>query len=619
MRTRLCLAAFGIIPVALGADILKTNGVTSCSPDAAIKVNNVDIQYDKSNKLVTFDASGTSEKEQNVTASLSVTAYGRSVYTKDFDPCAEDTKVEQLCPVPQGTFAAKGNQTIPEEFAGQIPSIAFSIPDVDAQATLKLKAKDGGQELACIQSNINNGKSIHVPGLPYAAATIAGAALVLSGLSAAMSGGQPGSSSPSPSFTEVFGFFQSVATTGMYSVNYPTVVRSWTRNFAFSTGLITWDGLQSNIDNFRQSTGGNLTNMSVKYLRNTTLVFDDGTSSGNSSTIARRALDSVIHGATLMLRDNIETSTGGKNDSSNQSKTTELVHGIQGYVEELTIPAANTFMTVLLIFSIVIAAICVGILLFKVILEGWALMGSFPKSLTRFRKNYWMLMARTITNLILLLYGVWTLYCIFQFTHGDSWAAKLLAGLTLGIFTAVLIFYTIRIWAVVRKYKKLEGDESALYEHKETWIKYKIFYENYKNGYWWLFIPAIVYMFAKGCVLAAGDGHGLVQTSGQLIIESLMLILLLWSRPYNTKSGNWINLVIQTVRVLSVICVLVFVEQLGIAQTTKTITGVVLIAVQASLTGILAILIAINSIVTLCRVNPHRKRRKEAGKSLLHV
>ena len=54
-------------------------------------------------------------------------------------------------------------------------------------------------------------------------------------------------------------------------------------------------------------------------------------------------------------------------------------------------------------------------------------------------------------------------------------------------------------------------------------------------------------------------------------------------------------------------------EKLGIAQTTKTVTGVVLIAVQSALTAALAIMIAVNAIITCCRENPHRKRRKEAG------
>lgn len=142
-----------------------------------------------------------------------------------------------------------------------------------------------------------------------------------------------------------------------------------------------------------------------------------------------------------------------------------------------------------------------------------------------------------------------------------------------------------------------------------------MFYDNYKRGYWWLFMPAIIYMFAKGCVIAAGNGHGLAQTAGQLIVEALMFILVLGTRPFASPAGNWINVMVQTVRVMSVVCILVFVEELGIAQSTKTITGVVLIAVQSVLTAVLAILIAVNAIIVCVRENPHRKQRKQAGKS----
>lgn len=277
---------------------------------------------------------------------------------------------------------------------------------------------------------------------------------------------------------------------------------------------------------------------------------------------------------------------------------------------------SNQRRTVLLVFAVVVGAVTIGILLLKVILETWALFASFPKRLTGFRKRYWRLLANTIVNLILILYGVWTLYCIFQFTNGDSWAAKLLAAITLGIFTAVLSFFTVEICLVARKYRKAEGDAAALFENKEMWLKYSLFYDCFKRGYWWLFIPSIVYMFAKGCVIAAGNGHGLTQTAGQLIVESIMLLLLLFTRPYATKGGNWINIIIQVVRFSSVVCILVFVEQLGIAQTTKTITGVVLIAVQASLTGLLAILIAVNAIIVCCKENPHRKKRKAQGKHI---
>lgn len=446
-----------------------------------------------------------------------------------------------------------------------------------------------------------------VPAVSYIAAGIAAAALGLSALGALSASGQPGSSLPSPSFTEVMFWFQGMAMNGMHSVEYPPIYRRFAKNFGFSTGLVPWGSMQISIDRFRQSTGGNLTEDSYEYLRNATLVYGDG-SSANTSGIARRGWELAVR--------QIQTSVNGTGDSQNASSasTPHFVQGIQGYVEQYTVPEANTFMTVLLIFAIVLASVAVGILLFKVILEAWSLFGRFPRKLSTFRKEYWRVMAQTITNLIFLLYGVWTLYSIFQFTHGDSWAAKILAGVTLGLFSAILGFWTLRIWQVARRYKKMEGDAGALYENKETWKKYKIFYENYKRGYWWLFIPTIVYMFAKGCILASADGHGLVQTIGQLVIEAAMLALLLWSRPYDRKSGNWINIVIQVVRVLSVVCVLVFVTELGIAKSTKTVTGVILIVVQSSLTVVLAILIAVNAIITCVKENPHRRRRKEAEK-----
>ena len=489
---------------------------------------------------------------------------------------------------------------------------------------MELRAPDSGQGLACIQSDVTNGKTVEAPAVSYVAVGITGAALLVSGIAALGNAGTTGGHAPSPSFGDVLGWFQSIAVNGMLSNQYPPVYRSFSKNFAFSGGLIPWNSMQTSIDNFRKMTGGNLTDDSVPFLRNATLVYKSGSTTSDSAIISKRVLNSFFE-PRLISRDTAASINGSQagngtvtatnGTTAGGDKITHVVHGIQGYVEQLTIPQANTFMTVLLIFAIVIAAIAVGILLLKVILEAWALFGSFPNKLANFRRRYWGLLARTITNMILLLYGVWTLYCIFQFTNGDSWAAKLLAGATLGIFTTTLAFFTFRIWQLAQKYKKMEGDSSALFEDKETWRKYSLFYDNYKRGYWWIFMPAIVYMFAKGCVIAAGNGHGLAQTSGQLIVESLMLILVLATRPFATAAGNWINVVIQVVRVLSVVCILVFVEELGVAQSTKTITGVVLISVQSVLTVVLAILIAVNAVIVCVRENPHRRQRKQAGMS----
>lgn len=615
--TRAAICATAVVSGALGDQVLVTGGFSNCESDKSIMVQKVNMSYDNDAKLVTFDVAGTSKTVQNVTATLVVKAYGMEVYANSFNPCEADTYVDQLCPAPSGSFAARGSQPIPQEYANSIPGIAFQVPDIAAQATLQLKALEDGRDVGCIKSEVNNGKTADIPAVSYIAAGIAGAALVATGLSAigaALSGaGAGGGGVASPSFTEMVGVFQGFAMNGMMSVNHPPVYRSFAKNFGFSAGLFPWRDMQVSIDNFRAATGGNLTRDSVQFLDNATLVFPDGTTAAPSSSPVRRALVSFAELARRQVETEVNTTapTDGQESTAIESSIETAVSGIEAYAEQLSVPDSNTFMTVLLITATIIGSIIVVMLLVKVILEAWALYGNFPQSLSGFRKHYWGSIARTITSLILMLYGIWVLYCVYQFTCGDSWGAQLLAGVTLALFTGILAFFSWKIWSVVHKLKEMEGDASGLYDDKKTWMKYSLFYESYRRNYWWIFVPLIVYMFAKGTVLAATDGHGMIQTIGMLAVEGLMLVLLLWSRPFERKSGNVINIAIQVVRLLSVVCVLFFVEEFHIAETTQTVTGVVLISIQSALTGILAILIAWNGINACCKINPHRQRRKE--------
>ena len=202
---------------------------------------------------------------------------------------------------------------------------------------MKLTTADG-KEVGCIQSGVTNGKSLSVPAVSYVAAGIAGIALVLSGLTAFGNAGTVGNHAPSLGFATIFGWFQSMSMNGMHSVDYPGVYRSFSKNFAFSGGLIPWTQMQTSIDNFRASTGGNLTQDNVGYLQNATLAFNDGSS--NTTSFGRRSLTD-----SLLLGRDINTDVNGT-DSANSSSSSlsHVVHGITGYVEALTIPQANTFM-----------------------------------------------------------------------------------------------------------------------------------------------------------------------------------------------------------------------------------------------------------------------------------
>lgn len=293
--------------------------------------------------------------------------------------------------VPAGTFAASGTQAIPAQYASLVPAIAFQIPDISAQATLQLKSLDTGNDVACIQSEVTNGKTVSVPAVSYVAASVAGAAFVLTGVSSivgVMSAGTvaaPGAGTMAPGFVQVVGWFQGMAMNGMMSASLPPVYRSFAKNFAFSAGLIQWTAMQQSIDSFREKTGGNTSTDSVQFLQNATLVFGDG-SAANTTSKVRRAISLYMRDITTSVNTTVDTAP---TNSSALSLFEDRVNGIAAYVEDLSIPKTNTFMTILLILAIIIAAIAVAVLFFKLILEFWALFGSFPKSLTGFRKHYW--------------------------------------------------------------------------------------------------------------------------------------------------------------------------------------------------------------------------------------
>lgn len=92
------LLGLGAVPQALAADTLSTDGFHLCMADSDIQVTNLDVSYTRSSKNVVFDVAGTNSKEQEVIATLEVTAYGNEIYSKTFDPCGSEIHVAKLCP-----------------------------------------------------------------------------------------------------------------------------------------------------------------------------------------------------------------------------------------------------------------------------------------------------------------------------------------------------------------------------------------------------------------------------------------------------------------------------------------------------------------------------------------
>ena len=202
-------------------------------------------------------------------------------------------------------------------------------------------------------------------------------------------------------------------------------------------------------------------------------------------------------------------------------------------------------------------------LLFKLILELWASWSHLSPKFERIRQNYWLLLFTTNVRIILIVYSTWFLFCLWQFRAGDSWAAAVLAAVTLSLFTALIAGFTIRIFILARKARKRGAGIDELYEHEPWARKYGFFYDQFKSKLWWFFVPVLLVSLIRAAFLVFGEGHGMVQAIGILATEAVFLVFLFWRRPYDGRGANVVNAMIAVVRVLSVLCILIFVEQFG--------------------------------------------------------
>lgn len=426
-----------------------------------------------------------------------------------------------------------------------------------------------------------------------------------------------------PGFTEFFSALQGIAISGMYSLNYPSAYRSFTQNVGWSTGMITWAGMQTSIDNFRNNTGGNLTASSYERLQQSTLVYrnadnqnqtDISIDSTTSSSVTKRMFDE------LFIRDTNSTSTNTTsssnstltNTSTSSKKYVTIVTGIRAYVEKLSVPSTNTFMTLLIWFAIIVGICIAAVLALKLFLEIWSIKGNPHNKFPGFRKRYHVLLAISLVRLVMLFYGIWVLYCFYQFKLGDSWGTQLLAGLVFGIATIVLIAFSIRIIWLARIASKTKGGLEYLFQHKPWIRKYGLFYDQFKVKYWWCFIPTLLAVFGRNAFVALGYGNGLVQVIGQMVIDVMLTALYVVCLPFNTKMGNGINIAIQVVRVISLAMLLTFAVQFDLNQIATTGIGMALLVVQAVLAILLIVLILINAGAGIFKMtcNGMRKKRK---------
>ncbi|KAK4459986.1 TRP-domain-containing protein [Cladorrhinum samala] len=582
---RTALAGLALAHTALGGRVLYTAGdLGNCLPDSAVTVEALHIKFDYGSRTINFTIAGTSTETLNVTANLNLLVYGKNISATQLDPCSNDSFVSALCPIRSGSFSASHMQTVSAEQAGQVPGVAYILPDIAAASQLRLfrqrvDGTGGGsparlEQVACTENRVTNGVTSDIPGLTYAAVAVAVASLLASGVTSVAQGGSGGgtaANSIGPGFTDVFGWFQIMALNGMMSLKYPLVYQKFSKNFGFSFGLTSWPRLQRSIERFRADTGGNLTADSTGDLGAAPLL----------SGAERDAVKGCVKGA---------------------------VSGIRRYCRSQKVAQGSAFMTVLVVLLIVVAAVIVAIPFFKSVIELWARRGRLPEKLERYRKRYWGAIGRALATGLLLFCTPLVAFSIFQLRAGDSRAARAIAGIVLVLVTSALAALSWMIWNSI-PLEEGKRNPSKLFEDKELWVRYNFMYAWYRRDFWWVFMVIIFYKLALGVVLAAADGSPMGQAVARMVVELPLLGLLVWARPFELRSGNILGIATQAVNVILAGFNFAFLPQQCMGSIVEGVLGLVLVAIYGFATVVFAVLILLDLIIKLRTANPHREQR----------
>jgi hypothetical protein len=256
------------------------------------------------------------------------------------------------------------------DVTSNVPGIAYKIPDLEAFAQLTLTNTQTNEVVACVQATLSNGWSAHQTSVEWATGGLAFLALI----GALIHTSNPLSLAPVRLLDLMF-LLQTIASSGLLALNFPSVYRAFTLNFAWALGLFRSSGIQSSIDSMRSHTGGKVTDSSGnavglvdRQLSPYNLATSSALFTASKSFIAKlNTLPRITIPATGSLSARSMSmpnlASGGDVQTVTATSSNVLQAGIPIYANSLGIATANAFMTVFIV-ALIYIAIAVGVLAF---------------------------------------------------------------------------------------------------------------------------------------------------------------------------------------------------------------------------------------------------------------
>ena len=611
-----------------GAETLFTSSSAYCSPPEAILINALDFKFFRENRTLEFDFSAASVQEGlEVIIEINVNAYGLGLFSLTLDVC--DT-IEAICPLPNYNFQGIGVFDVPETFVSEIPTIAYTVPNLEAVATVQLTDRNNGQVVGCIQTTLSNGKSVYQTGAKWAGIGV----FILAGISSVLHTAMARSLGAAQwRVVDVLTSIQHICLAALLNLTYPQVFIEFARNFAWSIGLINIGPVQSSIESTRLKTGGEESGTfgklltaqtgrrfnpfsNANYVQPSTFGGIGGislfaTSSDSDSApagpavpvaplrknlikLAKPIYSTFNTDSPLVRRQTFApyTGPGGRIAETNTSQQLPLINingtsptGLKYFVETNDIPPESAYLTVLVSFAMLFA-IVVAICLLAYALAALLRIGTRHKTsgvsswayrFTRPREYFGTFCRALFGRYMMMTWQVLLVFAFAQWLIGDSWVPDILAA----IFVAIYLLGFFLLYFPAFRYARRGSNSDLYYGETPPAVANPIakrwgpIAHPFRPKYFWFGLVILLVTLIRACFIGfvQSQRHGMRQAVGLAATDVLFFLVLCICRPGRDKTSDFVMILLTIFRILSWGVNIAFTPEAGVTTIPRVIVG----------------------------------------------
>ena len=576
-----------------------------------------DIVFYPGNRTVYMDINAISSIDAKVGANVNVIAYGLNVLQKNVSLCDIDYTGlgnNPLCPLTSGHINLNTHLEVGSSIAKQIPGVTYTVPDVDARVRVIFYDLDSGDQLACVETTLSNGKSVQTKYAGWPIAAISGLGVITSGVISVIGHSSTAAHIASNSMS-LFVYFQSLAIMAMMAVaRVPPIAAAWAQNFMWSVGIIKIGFVQDISNWYIQATGGTPTDIlgasylsiSVQKFAKRAMEWYERMDASDLHTLVKRA-NIILDSDNFGTSDNLDPDLYSTNEkASDLSGKILVLRGIQRVAYLAKIEITDVFMTGIcfLLFFGFVMVVC--LMLFKAIIE--ILTRSKVMRAEKFSEysHHWgAIIKGSLYRLLIIAFPQVSVLCIWELTTRDSAGAVVVAVFLLVITLVLLIQAAARVFLMGRNsVRNFKNPAYLLFGDVKFLNRFGFLYVQYRANCFWFIWVSLFYIFIKSLLVAVLQHHGKPQAVIIWAIELIHMVVLCWIRPFMDKRTNAFNIVISVFNFINALFFMFFSSVFGQPNVVSSVMAVVYFVLNAVFALFLLIFTIVTCLLAIFRKNP---------------